>query len=78
MQLTISIPCDGSYCRALVALSLALSPIWAGVYFMVNFDLNLWGLKIVIMLSISCFFGLLVLRYAPSGDGSMASIVAVR
>mmetsp|Transcript_1163 Transcript_1163/g.2414 ORF Transcript_1163/g.2414 Transcript_1163/m.2414 type:complete len:829 (-) Transcript_1163:186-2672(-) len=76
-KLSISIPCDGSYCRALVAISLAFSPIWAAVYLMENFDINLWGLEILIMLSIMLFFGLMVLRFAPTGDGTMSTIVAV-
>eukprot|EP00970_Alexandrium_tamarense_P010373 scaffold2106_cov127-Alexandrium_tamarense.AAC.2 len=34
--------------RALVALSLVLSPLWFGVYFMTQFSMNLWGIGMIV------------------------------
>lgn len=76
-KLTISIPCKGSYCRALVALSFALSPLWLGVYFLSNFDVNLWGWPMGLSAITSFFVGAMIMRYAPGGDGTMATIIAV-
>mmetsp|Transcript_1873 Transcript_1873/g.3866 ORF Transcript_1873/g.3866 Transcript_1873/m.3866 type:complete len:1018 (+) Transcript_1873:91-3144(+) len=76
-KLTVSIPCEGSYCRALVALSLALSPLWLGVYAYSNFDVNLWGWKMGVFVSITSVVGLMIMRYAPGGDGTMATMLAV-
>jgi len=76
-KLTVSIPCEGSYCRALVALSLVLSPLWFGVYFMTQFSMNIWGIGMIVFTSIMFVFGLLVVRYAPGGEGTLATILAV-
>ncbi|KAL9189627.1 hypothetical protein ACHAXT_009302 [Thalassiosira profunda] len=76
-KVTVSIPCEGSYCRALVALSFALSPLWLGYYFWSNFDVDLWGWMMAVLVAASTFVGLLVMRYAPGGDGTMATIFAV-
>jgi hypothetical protein len=73
----VSIPCEGSYCRALVALSLGLSPLWFGVYFMTQFSMNLWGIGMIVFTSIMFVFGLLLIRYAPGGEGTLATILAV-
>lgn len=45
-QLTVPIPCEGSYCRTLVALSISLSPLWLGLYLLNRFNVNVWGSKI--------------------------------
>ena len=76
-KLTISIPCEGSYCRALVALSFALSPLWLGVYSLSNFDVNLWGWPMAVFITLSSLVGLLIMRFAPGGDGTMATMLAV-
>eukprot|EP00580_Thalassiosira_gravida_P015578 CAMPEP_0201661904 /NCGR_PEP_ID=MMETSP0494-20130426/4135_1 /ASSEMBLY_ACC=CAM_ASM_000839 /TAXON_ID=420259 /ORGANISM="Thalassiosira gravida, Strain GMp14c1" /LENGTH=469 /DNA_ID=CAMNT_0048140137 /DNA_START=205 /DNA_END=1613 /DNA_ORIENTATION=+ len=76
-KLTVSIPCDGSYCRSLVALSLALSPLWLSVYGYTSFDVNLWGWKMGIFVACTFIGGLMILRYAPGGDGTMAAVLAV-
>lgn len=76
-QLTIAIPCEGSYCRPLVALALAFSPLWFGFYLHMQFDINLWDVRMVIFLSIMSFLGILVIRYAPGGDGTMAAHISV-
>jgi len=76
-KLTVSIPCEGSYCRALVALSLALSPLWVGIYAWNNFETNLWGWQMGVFFSITLPSGLMLLRYAPGGEGTMATFLAV-
>jgi len=76
-QLTVSIPCEGSYCRALVALSFALSPIWIGMYAWNNFDTNLWGWQLAVYLAVTFLVGLMIMRYAPGGEGTMATFLAV-
>ena len=76
-KLTVSIPCEGSYCRALVALSFALSPLWLGVYFLSSFDVNLWGWHMAVFVTMSFFVGLMIMRFAPGGDGTMATVLAV-
>lgn len=73
----MSIPCEGSYCRALVALSFALSPLWLGVYVMSNFDINIWGWKMGVFFALNFFIGIMIMRYAPGGDGTMAPMLAV-
>jgi len=76
-KLTVSIPCEGSYCRALVALSLALSPLWVGIYAWNNFDTNLWGWQMGVFVAVTLPLGLMILRYAPGGEGTMATFLAV-
>lgn len=76
-KLTVSIPCEGSYCRALVATSFALSPLWLGAYALSSFDVNLWGWEMAVFVGISFSVGLLVMRYAPGGDGTMTTMLAV-
>ena len=75
-QLTVSIPCEGSYCRALVALSFALSPLWMGVY-LLNFEINLWGWPIAIYIATSAIIGAFIMRFAPGGEGNMTTMLAV-
>jgi sodium/potassium/calcium exchanger 6 len=77
LQFTIAIPCEGSYCRPLVALALAFSPLWFGFYLHMQFDIDLWDIRMVIFLSIMSILGILVIRYAPGGDGTMAAYISV-
>ena len=77
LQFTIAIPCEGSYCRPLIALALALSPLWFGFYLYIQFDANLWDIRIVIFLSVMTLLGMLVIRYAPGGDGTMIAYISV-
>lgn len=79
-KVTVPIPCDGYYNRGLVALSVALCPLWFAYYIWVGHEINLvskqsivyflitWGLAVVVALA--------VLRYAPGGEGSMAMAAA--
>ena len=73
----MSIPCEGSYCRALVALSFSLSPLWLGMYLRKNFDTDLWGWPMAVFMAITFFVGSMIMRYAPGGDGTMATAIAV-
>lgn len=77
LKFTIAIPCEGSYCRPLIALALAFSPLWFGFYLHMQFDINLWDIRMAIFLSIMAFFGVMVIRYAPGGDGTMAGYISV-
>jgi solute carrier family 24 (sodium/potassium/calcium exchanger), member 6 len=77
-QITVPIPCEGYYCRALIALSLALSPLCFGYYLWSRHDLNLlsgerWIYSIIIELCV-CLFALCILRFAPGGNGEMALV----
>ena len=79
-KLTIPIPCEGYYVRGLVALSLALSPLWFGYYMWNAFEYNIlsnggWLYFLIIWLLL-CFAALCVQRYAPGGDGTMALAVS--
>jgi hypothetical protein len=42
-----------------------------------QFELNLWDLRMAIFLSIMTVFGIMVIRYAPSGKGTMISYFSV-
>lgn len=69
-QITVPVPCDGYYCRALVALSLALSPLWLAHYASGTFGLNIlhnWWILLLIQLAVLVAAGAL-LRWAPGGD----------
>ena len=80
-KLTVPIPCDGHYCRALVSLSTLLSPIWLGIYAKRNFDSNLFftgGFPYVEISTVIAFIvAALVLRFSPAEDGAMSMIVSV-
>ena len=79
LQLTVPIPCKGSYCRALVAISSALSPLWLGFYLVNSFDVNVWGWQLFgVHVSLAIVIGLLILRYAPGGDGIISPFIVVR
>lgn len=73
---TVAIPCEGYYVRALVALSLALSPVWLAFYMYRSHDTNVLGTAFGIFWGIMVLAALLVLRYAPGGQGNMALSVA--
>jgi solute carrier family 24 (sodium/potassium/calcium exchanger), member 6 len=79
-QVTVPIPCEGYYCRALVALSLALSPLWLVFYLWSKHDFNLFAGGLVHSLSFLtvelcvCAFALCILRFAPDRNGEMALV----
>jgi sodium/potassium/calcium exchanger 6 len=80
-KLTVPIPIEGYYCRALVAFSLVLSPVWFGVYLWNEHDINLFWLNgvtyIGIAVAIFVVMGACIIRYAPGGsDGVMTLLVS--
>jgi sodium/potassium/calcium exchanger 6 len=78
--LTVPIPCDGYYNRGLVALSVAVSPLWFVYYLWAGHDINLLAKEFVFYFGfvwlLAIMVGALVLRFAPSGEGTMALVVA--
>ena len=72
MQLATPVPCDGYYCRPLVALSVILSPIWLWYYFNDQFEVDLFSSYIgYVIFGSTLFVGLIVMRFAPGDDGPM-------
>ena len=70
-QLTIPVPCDGYYCRPLIALSIAFSPLWLWYYFYDQFDVNIVDCStttVFLIFFLPFLLGLMVLRFAPCGD----------
>lgn len=68
---TIPVPCDGYYCRPLLALSIALCPVWLWYYLKAQFDVGMDDkspVVIFISFAVPVFLGALVLRFAPCGD----------
>jgi sodium/potassium/calcium exchanger 6 len=75
-KLTVPIPCEGFYVRAMVALSVAISPVWLIYYLWNMHGINLlddggWFYFLVLW-SLFVFGSLLILRYAPGGEGDMS------
>lgn len=80
VQATIPIPCEGYYNRGFVALSCAVSPLWFTYYWRVQHDTELWaGSRLPYLITymvVMTIIGILVLRYAPGGEGNMSLIAA--
>jgi len=76
-QVTVPVPCDGYYCRPLVAISVALSPLWIGLYCWMNYEANIFFPQIFVAFIVSTVAGLVILRYAPSDEGSVSLALAV-
>ena len=79
-QITVPIPCEGYYCRALVALSLAVSPLWFVYYLYDGHEINLlagdkWPYVVVFEAIVVCF-ALCLLRFAPGGTGELSLALA--
>lgn len=71
-KLTNPVPCDGYYCRPLVAVSLSLSPIWIWIYFSDQFDVDIFEYNVGYAVLITAVgMSLVVMRYAPGGEGPM-------
>jgi len=84
-KVTVPIPCEGYYCRALCGLSLALAPLWLGVYAIKMFNTNLFlfgsfssddnevsssGFQCIEPIFVlTVVLGALFVRFAPSADG---------
>lgn len=78
-KLTVPIPCEGYYCRGLVALSLVISPIWFGVYMWNEHEVNIFwkdGVSYVgILVAFFLVVAALVIRYAPGGSEGVMSLL---
>lgn len=71
-KLTNPVPCDGYYCRPLVAVSIILSPLWLWYYFNDQFGYDLYSTYIgYVFCGAALLVGVIVMRYAPGGDGPM-------
>ncbi|CAB9508090.1 Mitochondrial sodium/calcium exchanger protein [Seminavis robusta] len=79
-QVTVPIPCDGYYCRGLVSLSMAVSPIYLGLYLWAEHGVPLFTWEVMfymgVLWAVAIGMGALVLRYAPAGEGNMALFAA--
>jgi len=79
-MISIPVPCDGYYCRPLVALSFAISPLWMWYYSYEQFGINLMAgptVSVVLIVLVPLLCALLILRYAPCGEVSMGVTAAV-
>jgi len=79
-KVTIPIPCEGFYVRGLVALSLAVSPLWFA-YYLSGHGVNIlhesvWMSFLLIWLAM-IGVALVTVRYAPGGEGNMSMMFAV-
>ena len=77
----MSVPAEGFYCRPVVALSIMFSPAWLAFYLSQSHDIDLISQGRIsflsVMLVISTFLGILVVRYGPAGEGPMSLGAAV-
>lgn len=77
-QLTNPVPCDGYYCRPVIAVSFALSPIWVYYYFNDQFGINIFSSSIgYILCTANILIAALILRYSPDGAGPMDFFLVV-
>jgi len=80
-KFTVPIPCEGYYCRALVALSILFSPLWIAFYAYFLQDVNLFYTggypHIEISLVFSLFFGYAFFLFAPSDGNELSMRIAV-
>lgn len=79
-KVTVPIPCEGFYVRGLVALSLAVSPLWFA-YYLSGHGVNIlhesvWMSFLLIWLAM-IVVALVTVRYAPGGEGNMSMMFAV-
>jgi solute carrier family 24 (sodium/potassium/calcium exchanger), member 6 len=76
-KLTVPIPCEGYYNRGLVALSLALSPVWLFHYMSDNFGFDIvrnWYI-VLLVIGMVTIGAAALMRCAPSGEDANLSIV---
>lgn len=77
-QVTVPVPCDGYYCRPLLATSVALSTVWVGLYYWMCYSTNIFFPQIVLVaFPLSLVAGLVILRYAPSGERDLSLYLTV-
>lgn len=71
-------PCDGYYCRPIVAISLALSPIWIYFYFNDQFGVDIFASPAgFILVAANIIVAALILRHSPDGEGPMDFVAVV-
>lgn len=77
-KITVPIPCDGYYCRALIALSIVVSPFWFAYYIYSGHGVNMFAhhhiFYFLTFWLLTVFVGVSILRYAPGGEGRMAMV----
>jgi len=80
-KLSIPIPCDDYYCRALVAAAAALGPLWIGIYAMLQHDVNLFmfgGFPYIEIFTFgSALVGLFIIKFAPTEEVDLSLKVSV-
>ena len=80
-KITVPIPCDDYYCRGLVAISFALSPLWLGVYSFFEKDANLFftgGFPWIECLSIfTVLIAMFIMKFAPEEEVDLSLTVSV-
>jgi sodium/potassium/calcium exchanger 6 len=77
-QLTVPVPCDGYYCRPLLAISVALSTLWVGLYYWICYSQNIFFPQIIIVaFPLSLISGLLILRYAPYDERDLSLYLTI-
>lgn len=80
-KLTISIPCHDYYCRGLVAVSFALSPLWFGIYCILERGSNLFftgGFPMIEIVSIfSVLIAIFIVKFAPAEERDLSLAVSV-
>jgi len=80
-KLTIPIPCDDYYCRALIAASVALTPIWIGIYAMIQHHSNLFWFGGFPYIEVFTFFsviiGFFMIKFAPAEETDMSLNISV-
>lgn len=77
-KITVPVPCDGYYCRPLVALSLIFSPFHLQLYLWQEFDITFKNPSVLvyILICIPILLGLLIFRFGPVGDGPLPLTLA--
>jgi solute carrier family 24 (sodium/potassium/calcium exchanger), member 6 len=79
-QATISVPCEGYYNRGVIALSLALSPLWFAFYLYHGHGVSMlegaWLFYFLVFWGLAIFVAACVCRFAPGGESYMAMGVA--
>jgi len=81
-KLTVPIPCEGYYCKGLVALSFALTPLWIALYAWMGYSSNLFYTSggfpwIETLTGIAIIISVFLVRFAPSEAENMSLNVSV-
>jgi len=80
-QLSVAIPCEDYYCRGLLATSVLFTPLWIGMYAMLEHDTNLFVFGgfpyIEIFTVVTAIMALFILKFAPDDESYLSLKVAV-